>query len=641
MQGEEMRSTFIAGFALLFLTSLLAISIPDVHAGPPARYAGAIEPNPDWSGIPTVPEDSIPLAVVLDGPSPPFLASDENITGYLLAPKGSSDGNPALGTDVADLSIIGEPSSFSLMIQPRPNRNGWVSFELICVGENTTCNRTAALRISPVNDPPMIDSVTVGSRDHSVHKISETWYEAHLEELEPVHDGEYFNFTVNATDEDIPAEGDQLLFWYDSENSDIWDERPVIDTETGRVSLEVTLDDWKAGNEKLSFKVRDRQYAEVGLTVLIRVKHINRPPQVEISIGTRTEWEQYETLEVYLDVDDIDGPGKTTLEVNIDSSLDGELPSLRDQLPDVDLVIGENIGLDTVSDRFWMKLDDQDIWKAGGHYLDSVQVFIMFRATDTLGASTAVTFMVDLVDTNEPPEWTGNINATPLKPAKGQRVTFWVDPAFDPDMDPLTYHWDLGDGSTAEGRVVEHIYYIKGYRTVQCWVTDGNESTPKLAIRIEVLESNYDGWSEWYEMDNDGDGVLNKADAFPNDRAASKDSDRDGYPDEWNIGYDKLDSTTGLVLDTFPYDPKEWVDTDGDGHGDNEDIFPLDRKEWRDSDGDGIGDNSDSFPHIPNSRLKWYAIGIVTALLLMIALLLFILRNTVNRADQYRYEDEE
>jgi hypothetical protein len=57
--------------------------------------------------------------------------------------------------------------------------------------------------------------------------------------------------------------------------------------------------------------------------------------------------------------------------------------------------------------------------------------------------------------------------------------------------------------------------------------------------------------------DNDGDGVLNSDDAFPDD-------------------------------------PNEAVDSDGDGVGDNADAFPDDPDEDTDSDGDGIGDNADS-----------------------------------------------
>ena len=54
--------------------------------------------------------------------------------------------------------------------------------------------------------------------------------------------------------------------------------------------------------------------------------------------------------------------------------------------------------------------------------------------------------------------------------------------------------------------------------------------------------------------DSDGDGVANTQDAFPLDRAASVDTDQDGYPNAWNAGLSQADSTTGLTLDVFPQD---------------------------------------------------------------------------------------
>ncbi|ABC28444.1 hypothetical protein HCH_01588 [Hahella chejuensis KCTC 2396] len=55
-------------------------------------------------------------------------------------------------------------------------------------------------------------------------------------------------------------------------------------------------------------------------------------------------------------------------------------------------------------------------------------------------------------------------------------------------------------------------------------------------------------------LDDDGDGAPNREDAFPADISASKDSDNDGYPDEWNPGFTDADTTTGLSLDYYPYD---------------------------------------------------------------------------------------
>ena len=65
--------------------------------------------------------------------------------------------------------------------------------------------------------------------------------------------------------------------------------------------------------------------------------------------------------------------------------------------------------------------------------------------------------------------------------------------------------------------------------------------------------------------DSDDDGVQNTQDAFPLDRAASVDTDRDGFPDSWTTGLGAGDSTTGLALDAFPTDAACWLAAHGSG----------------------------------------------------------------------------
>ncbi|MEM8499421.1 MAG: PQQ-binding-like beta-propeller repeat protein [Pseudomonadota bacterium] len=65
--------------------------------------------------------------------------------------------------------------------------------------------------------------------------------------------------------------------------------------------------------------------------------------------------------------------------------------------------------------------------------------------------------------------------------------------------------------------------------------------------------------------DRDGDGVANADDAFPDDIAASLDTDRDGYPDQWNDEFDADDSTSELSIDAFPVDTMCYLDEHGSG----------------------------------------------------------------------------
>ena len=71
------------------------------------------------------------------------------------------------------------------------------------------------------------------------------------------------------------------------------------------------------------------------------------------------------------------------------------------------------------------------------------------------------------------------------------------------------------------------------------------------------------------QEDADGDGIVDPADAFPEDPDEWKDADADGVGD---------------IADP---------DDDNDGVADAEDAFPRDAGEWADADDDGVGDNAD------------------------------------------------
>ncbi len=134
---------------------------------------------------------------------------------------------------------------------------------------------------------------------------------------------------------------------------------------------------------------------------------------------------------------------------------------------------------------------------------------------------------------------------------------------------------------------------------------------------FEVLPMTY----EEYYGDNDGDGVNNGFDLFPDNGREWADDDGDGLGDNYEdhclntpegeavdadgCSYEQRDDDNDGVRneqDEFPNESEEWIDTDGDGVGDNGDAFPNDPTEQKDSDNDGFGDNSDLFPDDP---MEW------------------------------------
>ena len=97
-------------------------------------------------------------------------------------------------------------------------------------------------------------------------------------------------------------------------------------------------------------------------------------------------------------------------------------------------------------------------------------------------------------------------------------------------------------------------------------------ANPLPCSEIEAARANanltiqFDGDCLQSGEDADNDGISDENDAFPDDPAASVDTDEDGKPDDWNEGKSAADSTSNpaLVMDD---------DDDNDGVPDQEDTF--------------------------------------------------------------------
>jgi hypothetical protein len=253
-------------------------------------------------------------------------------------------------------------------------------------------------------------------------------------------------------------------------------------------------------------------------------------------------------------------------------------------------------------DFIWYTIDgeyfeDEDFLLIG--YPDGLHN-ITYGAQDALGNNeTATSFRVN-IDTTFPETTITIGNVTPPLDERysmntSQLVTLSANDGQGVGIDYIWY--SLDGGST---------YYIYespftaplSTNTIMFGARDhiGNNASSTI-LQVDVDEPEIDD-------DFDDDGVKNDVDEFPYDPTEWIDTDGDGIGD--NADLDDDNDGYPDTNDAFPFDDLEWLDTDNDtvgdnadldddddGHLDTDDAFPLDPAEWQDHDNDNIGDNED------------------------------------------------
>jgi WD40 repeat protein len=226
-------------------------------------------------------------------------------------------------------------------------------------------------------------------------------------------------------------------------------------------------------------------------------------------------------------------------------------------------------------------------------------------------------------------------------------------------------YWYEADGATAKIYETTSSLLVDAFsgprpnncagNNVQCGQIDGVSWHPDGGKIVTAHTRNDEGVYFWYaDLDEDqdgyntydqGDGVV---DAFPTDGSQWNDTDGDGYGDnpapatnpdacisqfgtstEDRYGCPDADgdgwSDAG---DWAPNDPEQWVDSDGDGYGDQYyydvtavvfhtnqrgDAFPNNPTQWNDSDSDGWGDNYNDESWEVNRGSTWPGLLIINA----------------------------
>jgi hypothetical protein len=148
----------------------------------------------------------------------------------------------------------------------------------------------------------------------------------------------------------------------------------------------------------------------------------------------------------------------------------------------------------------------------------------------------------------------------------------WSDAGDDYPAESTQWRDTDGDGygDNVEGKDGDLCSSVEGYSTID---------------RIGCPDADEDGYSD----PDDGWTTADGADAFPIDDTQWLDSDSDGYGDNPAPAQqaDDCPETYGTSIQ----DRLGCPDLDGDGWSDEGDAFDMDASQWLDSDGDGYGDN--------------------------------------------------
>ncbi len=295
-----------------------------------------------------------------------------------------------------------------------------------------------------------------------------------------------------------------------------------IDPATGVVTL-APSENWY-GQESITFIATDGMF-QASQTISVMVQPINDPPRITsidgvpvVSSPVEFAVNQDEVLVITFVAMDIEG--------------DDILYDLSTTMADLDETLGE-IRFQTDGDMI-------------GQFRFDLVVYDVVSPTEKVTMS----FIINVMNVNDPMD--DPIITAPMNGATvGQDVpTSFIAICDDPDIQygqMLEYSWSSSiAGVMGSGASISVVLHEVGVHEITLTVSDREYSK---TTSIEVIVG---------EPDGDEDGIPNSVDDFPNDPAASIDSDEDGYPDEWNAGKMESDSLTGLSIDYYPNDPNKW-----------------------------------------------------------------------------------
>ncbi len=226
----------------------------------------------------------------------------------------------------------------------------------------------------------------------------------------------------------------------------------------------VPLDD---GEWVFTVTVLDDDDGSASATVAVRV--LNRPPTVVLDPATSELAGQ-----VLL------APASVTLSAEA-SDVDGDVANVTWLLDDMPVAWGP-VALVTLDGERAVRIDVLVVDDDGATAMDGVSLYINEAPVASFTAMSR-----DQEPLNE-----GSTVRT------GTPVTFNASASHDAGGPDITFSWDMGDGTTLSGPVVEHAYMVPGSYTVRLTVRDdeGGAATEELTVTVvEVEESDAFSWA--------------------------------------------------------------------------------------------------------------------------------------------------
>jgi PKD repeat protein len=129
------------------------------------------------------------------------------------------------------------------------------------------------------------------------------------------------------------------------------------------------------------------------------------------------------------------------------------------------------------------------------------------------------------------------------------RLVVFIDTSTDPDSDPLSYHWDFGDGGISTEKNPAHTYAINGTYVISLNVTDGTASNQKE----ETITLGGQGTPENHPPTAAFTSTINQTTRTVVFTDQSADEDNDVLSYFWDFG-DEQNSTSQNPEHTYPGD---------------------------------------------------------------------------------------